>query len=223
MPLAILGADRRRHRLCVRRRQATRTSFWRWSRSPPSSASGSTSCSASTGQVSLGHVGFYAIGAYTAAILTLQGRRASGSPFRSPALIAGVVGAAARAAGAARDRALSRDGHHRVRLHRPARHDRMARADRRRERPDGHHAAGARLARLSPSARWRCWRSARRRSRSISSTGSPAAPGARRMVAVRDSRDRGALDRAQSGDHQDRGVRAVGGVHRASPARSSRR
>ena len=48
------------------------------------SASGSIFWSASTGQVSLGHVGFYAIGAYTAAILTLRGV-ISGSRFRSPA------------------------------------------------------------------------------------------------------------------------------------------
>ena len=73
-----------------------------------------------TGQVSLGHVGFYAIGAYTVAILTVKG-----VSFWL-ALAAGRTDCrhrrrAARAAGLARHRALSCDGHHRVCLHRPAR------------------------------------------------------------------------------------------------------
>ncbi len=43
--------------------------------------------------MSLGHVGFYAIGAYTAAILTLQGRELLDCVSGLRALIAGVVGA----------------------------------------------------------------------------------------------------------------------------------
>ena len=69
------------------------------------------------GQVSLGHVGFYAIGAYTAAILTLKGV-SFWLAFPAAGAVAGVDRRAAGVAGAARDRALSRDGHHRVRLHR---------------------------------------------------------------------------------------------------------
>ena len=88
------------------------------------------------GQVSLGHVGFYAIGAYTVAILTVKG-----VSFWIALPLAGLDRGrgrrAARAAGLARHRALSCDGHHRLRLHRPARHHRMARPDRRRQRPDG--------------------------------------------------------------------------------------
>ena len=76
------------------------------------------------GQVSLGHVGFYAIGAYAAAILTVNGVSFwLAFPIAGPARRRGRR--AAGAAGAARDRALSRDDHHRVRLHRPARHHRM--------------------------------------------------------------------------------------------------
>ena len=91
-----------------------------------------------TGQISLGHVGFYAIGAYTAAILTLQGRR-----------LLDRVSVRRRDRGRRRlccsalpalrvDRALSRDGDDRLRLHRPARRHRVARPDRRRQRADEH-------------------------------------------------------------------------------------
>src|SRR5689334_14256463 len=45
-----------------------------------------------TGQISLGHVGFYAIGAYTAAILTLNGM-SFWLAFPIAGAIAGVVGA----------------------------------------------------------------------------------------------------------------------------------
>src|ERR687897_724824 len=44
-----------------------------------------------TGQVSLGHVGFYSIGAYTAAILTLKGV-SFWIAFPAAGLIAGIVG-----------------------------------------------------------------------------------------------------------------------------------
>ena len=60
-----------------------------------------------TGQISLGHVGFYAIGAYTAAILTLRGID-FWIAFPLAGLIAGAVGFPAGIAGAARDRTLSR-------------------------------------------------------------------------------------------------------------------
>ena len=165
------------------------------------------------GQVSLGHVGFYAIGAYAAAILTLKGL-SFWLALPLAGAIAGVVGAAAGAAGAARDRPLPRDGHHRIRLHRGARHDRMARPDRRAERPDGHRRRRRSAARRSPSARWRCWRCCcagaslyvfHRLARSA--WGKAHGGGAR-------CRDRRALDRPQPGHRQDRGVRALGGVHR---------
>jgi len=60
-----------------------------------------------TGQVSFGHVGFYAIGAYAVAILTTAVKL----NFWHHRLPGGV-------ARAARARPLSRHGHHRVRLHR---------------------------------------------------------------------------------------------------------
>ena len=84
-----------------------------------------------TGQVSLGHVGFYAIGAYTVAILTLKGV-SFWIAFPLAGAVAGVVGFVLALPALARERALSRHGHHRVRLHRAARHDRVARPDRRR-------------------------------------------------------------------------------------------
>ena len=79
-----------------------------------------------TGQVSLGHVGFYSIGAYTAAILTLKGV-SFWIAFPVAGVIAGVVGGLLALPALARHRALSGDGHHRLRLHRRARHHRMAR------------------------------------------------------------------------------------------------
>ncbi len=120
----------------------------------------------------------------------------------------------AGAAGLARERALSRHGHHRVRLHRPARDDRVARPDRRRQRPDGSRAAVDRIARIRRTRPGDARGRARRR---VALSLSPIGPqrlghgdggGARR-------RGGGALDRPQSGDRQDRGVRAVRGVHRS--------
>ncbi len=95
------------------------------------------------GQVSLGHVGFYAIGAYTAAILTVKG---VSFWLAFPLGRAGCRGdrRVARATGATRHRTLSRDGHHRVCLHRPPWHRRMEGPDRRTEWPDGSRAACAR-------------------------------------------------------------------------------
>ena len=49
------------------RRKVTRISSWPWSRSPPSVGVGLNVLLGLAGQVSLGHVGFYAIGAYAAA------------------------------------------------------------------------------------------------------------------------------------------------------------
>ena len=72
-----------------------------------------------TGQVSLGHVGFYAIGAYTVAILTLKGVD-FWIAWPLAGAIAGVVGFAAGAARAARHRTLSGHGDHRFCLHRSA-------------------------------------------------------------------------------------------------------
>ena len=46
-----------------------------------------------TGQVSFGHVGFYAIGAYAVAILTTKRRELLARAAGRPALLAGVVGA----------------------------------------------------------------------------------------------------------------------------------
>ena len=169
--------------------KATRISFWRWSRSPPIVGVGLNVLLGLTGQVSLGHVGFYAIGAYTAAILTVKGI-SFWLAFPAAGADRGHHRRAARAAGAARHRAVSRDGHHRVRLHRPSRHRRVEGPDRRTERPDGPRAARARRARRLPSARWRCSRSCSPVSRSMSSTGSPRAPGARRWSRCATARPR---------------------------------
>ena len=115
-------------------------------------------------------------------------------------------------AGVARDRTLSRDGHDRLCLHRPARRDRVARSDRRRQRADESQAA----------------RDCRQGFRGTRDGG--AGRHARRRVALfflpprqqcmgqghgGGARCRGcrALDRAQPGDHQDRRLRAVGGIH----------
>ena len=166
-----------------------------------------------TGQVSLGHVGFYSIGAYTAAILTLKGV-SFWIAFPIAGLVAGVGRRAAGVAGLARDRALSRDGDHRLRLHRGARNHRVARPDRRPERPDGDHAAVDRLVHASPSATSRSWRS--------------AAPGlalyffhrladsawGKGMVAVRDAEVAARSIGLNPVDREDRGFRAVGGADR---------
>jgi len=55
-----------------RRPVATRRSCWRWWRSPPSSASSQYPGRTDRPDIAR-HVGFYAIGAYTVAILTLKG------------------------------------------------------------------------------------------------------------------------------------------------------
>ena len=58
-----------------------------------------------TGQVSFGHVGFYAIGAYTVAMLTTKAGCSFWLAWPLAALLGRRVGGAARAAGAARARA----------------------------------------------------------------------------------------------------------------------
>ena len=69
------------------------------------------------GQISLGHVGFYAIGAYTVAILTMKDV-SFWLAWPAGGVLAGLVGfllalPALRVTGP-----LSRDGHHRLCLHR---------------------------------------------------------------------------------------------------------
>ena len=104
------------------------------------------------GQVSIGHIGFYAIGAYAV-------RRAQ--PCRAVNFwVALVVGRPARrrhrrAAGVAGDsrvRPLPCHDDDRLRLHRPSITHRMARGHRRPERPDEHAAAGAWRLRWTASA-----------------------------------------------------------------------
>ena len=136
-----------------------------------------------TGQVSLGHVGFYAIGAYTVALLDHAGR------LQLLACLAAGRGARrrarrpARAAGAARPRSLPGDDHDRLRLRRRERHRRMAQPHRRAER---HHGRGRARARR-PRQR-RAGDGADRRSLAAGvaargySPGSRAAPGARRCA-----------------------------------------
>ena len=91
-----------------------------------------------SGQISLGHVAFYAIGAYAVGILTtkrsigLLARAAAGGRRRRRG------GRAAGDSGAARARALSRHGDHRLRLRRRAGRGRVAGSDRRLERPFRH-------------------------------------------------------------------------------------
>ena len=94
------------------------------------------------GQISLGHVAFYAIGAYAVGILTT----AHDWSFW-PALAVGGAGRrigrrAAGYSGAAGARSLSRHGDHRLRLRRRAGRRRMAGPDRRLERALRHSGPG---------------------------------------------------------------------------------
>jgi branched-subunit amino acid transport system permease len=100
-----------------------------------------------TGQISLGHVGFYAIGAYTAAILTINGVD-FWVAFALAGFIAAAIGFVLALPGAARDRALPRHDHHRVRLHCSARRNGVESAHRRRQRPHGPQAARDRRTRV---------------------------------------------------------------------------
>ena len=118
----------------------------------------------------------------------------------------------ARAAGVARERALSRHAHHRLRLHRAAWHDRVARPDRRLQRSDGDRAALDRTAGLLRARDGDACRHARR----------PVAlcvppPGPERLGHGHDRgarcRGRGPRDRHQSGHRQDRGIFPLGDVH----------
>ena len=91
-----------------------------------------------SGQISLGHVAFYAIGAYVVGILTTKtaigfwaGAAARGARCRRGRR-------PARRPGAARARALSRHGDDRLRLHRRAGRRGVERPHRRLERPDRH-------------------------------------------------------------------------------------
>jgi hypothetical protein len=113
-----------------------------------------------TGQVSFGHVGFYAIGAYAVA-----------GPYGSLQIqfLAGAADcrayrhgnrSAARAAGDAGTRPVPRDGDHRFRLRHREHRRRVARGDRRAERHHGRRQAGA--ARQRTRGRHRMYRAGRR-------------------------------------------------------------
>jgi ABC-type uncharacterized transport system permease subunit len=94
-----------------------------------------------SGQVSLGHVGFYAIGAYTAAILTTRGAN-FWLAFPAAGAVAGAIGSLLALP------ALRVRGPYLAMVtiafasHRPARHDRMEGFDRWAERSHGARAAG---------------------------------------------------------------------------------
>ena len=70
------------------------------------------------GQISLGHVGFYAIGAYAVGDPDAQGHQLLAGAARWPASLAGGDRRPARLARAARRGALSGDDDDRLRLHR---------------------------------------------------------------------------------------------------------
>ena len=95
-----------------------------------------------TGQISIGHIGFYAIGAYSVGVLTLHGVN-FWLALPAAAIIAGADRRPAGGAGHARGRALPRHDDHRLRVHRRARHDRVARGDGRPERPHEHRRSRA--------------------------------------------------------------------------------
>ena len=185
--LAIAGPHARRASHRPSSATATRPSCWRWSRSTTIVGVGLNVLVGLAGQFSLGHVGFYAIGAYVGRHPHTEGRQ-----LLARAAAAGVARRrrrrAAGGAGPARVRALSRHDDHRLRLHRRARHHRMARADRRPERPDGHSASPRSAGTLRGRAR-RCRDRDRCSpgSRSTSSTAWRASPWGKAMVAVRDS------------------------------------
>ena len=94
-----------------------------------------------TGQISFGHVGFYALGAYAVAILTVAAKWNFWAALPVAALVAGVTGALLALPALRGQGTVSGDGHDRVRLHRRARRRRVARPHRRAERDHGHPAA----------------------------------------------------------------------------------
>ena len=86
-----------------------------------------------TGQISLGHAAFYAIGAYVVAILTTKLDWTFWAALPLAGVVAGVAGVLLRA--------LSRHGHDRVRFRGRARYGRVGGLDRRMEWTFGHCAA----------------------------------------------------------------------------------
>ena len=176
-----------------------------------------------TGQMSFGHVGFYAIGAYTVAILTLKGV-SFWLALPIAGVLAGVVGAllalpALRVTGPYlamvtiafafivehgtiewRDLTGGQNGL--MGIAAPSLFGSFTFAERDDGDAGGRLSPGVALLFLPPARQQRLGRG--------------HAGGARH-------RDRGALDRPQPGDREDRGLRAVGGAAPGLRARCSRR
>ena len=165
------------------------------------------------GQVSLGHVGFYAIGAYAAAILTIKGL-SFWLAWPLAGAIAGAVGAVLALPALTGDRPLPRHGDHRIRLHRAARLDRVARPDRRAERPDGHRRTVARRTRVRRARDGGAGAAARGRLALCLPSPRPQRMGQGHAGGTR-CRDRRTLDRPQPRHGQGRGVHALGDLRRA--------
>ena len=153
-----------------------------------------------SGQVSLGHVGFYAIGAYTAAILDkgrqfLAGISSGGSGCRRNRSAAGIAGTSCAWT-------LSCNGYHCVCLHRPARDDRMEGFNRWAERSHGARAAGDPRANVHRARDGIACDPARRGFplRVPSTCGRCLGQGDGRRAG---QRDRGAVDWTESHHHQD--------------------
>ena len=130
-----------------------------------------------TGQVSLGHVGFYAIGAYTVAILTLKGVD-FWIALPLAGAVAGIVGfvlalPALRVTGPYL--AMVTIAFAFIVQHGTIEWRTLTGGS---NGLDGHPAAVDRRTDRLPSARWRCLRSRSRAHRSTHSTASPAAAGA---------------------------------------------
>ena len=176
-----------------------------------------------TGQVSLGHVGFYAIGAYTVAILTVKG-----VSFWLAFPLAG-ADRRRRSARCWRCRRCASPGP--ISRWSPSRSPSSSSTARSNgatltggaERPDGPRAAGARRACVRASARWRCL--------AILLAGVSlylfhrlaGSAWGKAMVAVRDSETAARSIGLNPVIDQDRRLRAVGGVRRPCRRASSRR
>src|SRR5215211_3636215 len=120
-----------------------------------------------SGQISFGHVGFMAIGAYATAILMERAGWPFSAAMPTAALLAGAIGGVL-AVPALRVRgpylALPRHGHHRLRLHRRAWRDRMAGSHGRRQRADPLAWADASRREARGARPCGAWPPARRRS-----------------------------------------------------------
>ena len=131
-----------------------------------------------TGQISFGHVAFYAIGAYTVGILTTKAGLSFWLALPAAMVISGVAGLALAVPALAHPRAVSGDGHDRVRIRRRAGRGRVERPDRRLERTAGNSAAERVRIRIQRARHDTAHRRRSRSFRSGSMHGSPRAPGA---------------------------------------------